>query len=66
MFFILISSILSLIFSYIFFSINPELISEGNFGIFDFLSGTILIPLIFDYISKYADKVKNNLISNKQ
>lgn len=65
-FFVLISSILSLIFSFVLFHKNASFIyDEENLKIFEFISSTILIPLVYDCINKYADKVKNNLINNK-
>lgn len=65
-FFTLISSILALIFSLVFFYRNTSFIyKDVNLQIFDFISTSILMPLIYDCINKYADKVKNNLISNK-
>ena len=63
-FYVFISVILSLIFSYIHFTKIDNLINKTNYKVFEFVCGTILIPLIYECINRYADKVKSNLKEN--
>lgn len=64
-FYVLISVIFSLMLSYANFTKIDNLISEPNYKVFEFICGTVLIPLIYDCINRYADKVKSNLKENK-
>lgn len=63
----LISLIFSLILSYACFTINKpdKLIGAASYDIFEFVSGTFLIPLIYDCINKYATKVKKAFENKK-
>ena len=64
-FFIRISIIFSLLFTYIILSKNQYLISYTNYTVFEFLDGTILIPLIYDSINEYKKYIVKIIVDAK-